>query len=418
MKVAYLTSRSAPHREPDVQQMLHTASGLRKQGIEIDVLLPRRWSQLFSDGTRLRATIASHYGIAGEALPLVMMPPTGYLPATLLDACGLVSHRLARQADLWSTMLADAGALGPALVRLKRDGYRMAYSRRWPLAAAATRVGIPTVYETYTDVSSSLLLKHSDRSNLAGVVVHSRWAANALVAQGFRREQLFVCYNGYSPQDIGPPLEKGEARSRLGLPPDAMIACYAGRAKTGKAPELIISLAARSPDVLHVLVGVNRFESHQLGAMCDRLEVKNVRLVPWLGATALSPYLYAADVLLIPPGSRPLKSGHTVLPMKTFLYLAVGRPILAPRLPDLEEVLEDGRNAILVPPDDLDVAAKRLRSLLADRELQERIGANARQDSLKFTWEARACRLAEFLRQVEAQGSNCRVPPQDRGIGL
>ncbi len=163
-----------------------------------------------------------------------------------------------------------------------------------------------------------------------------------------------------------------------------------------------------------MVVGVNRFESRQLDAMCGRLGVTNVRLVPWVQATALSPYLYAADVLLIPPGSRPLNSGHTVLPMKTFLYLAVGRPILAPRLPDIEEVLEDGRNAILVPPDDLDAAAERLLSLLADRELQQRIGASARQDSLSFTWEARACRLAEFLRRFEFQGSNCSVPPQDR----
>ena len=417
MRIAYLTSRSAPHREPDVQQMLHTASGLRKQGIEIDVLLPRRWSQLLSHADHLRASIGSHYGIAGELLPLVPMLPTAYLPAALVGACQLVSPRIAKQADLWSTMVADAGALGPALVRLKRGGYQMAYSRRWPLAAAATRLGIPTVYETYTAVSSGLLWKYSDRSHLAGIVVHSKWAAKALVSQGFPEHQIFVCYNGYSPEDAKPRLGKAEARSALGLPLTAQIACYAGRTKEDKAPELIVSLAARTPEVLYIIVGVTGFESRQLNASCGHLRVTNVRLVPWVQATALSAYLYSADVLLIPPGCRPLDSGHTVLPMKTFLYLATGRPILAPRLPDMEEVLEDGRNAILVRPDELDGCADRLLSLLGDAELQERIGTTAMQDSASFTWEARARRLAEFLRRFEFQGSNWSVPPQDRGIG-
>ena len=60
----------------------------------------------------------------------------------------------------------------------------------------------------------------------------------------------------------------------------------------------------------------------------------------------VSEYLYAADVLIIPPVSAPLeKFGRTVLPFKIFPYLAAGRSIVAPDLADMRELLKHEKNA-------------------------------------------------------------------------
>jgi len=68
-------------------------------------------------------------------------------------------------------------------------------------------------------------------------------------------------------------------------------------------------------------------------------------------------------------------------------------------LPDIREVLEDGRNALLVPPDDPEAAAAAIQSILADEEIRERLSCNAAQDATHYTWESRANRIMEFLRR-------------------
>ena len=111
-------------------------------------------------------------------------------------------------------------------------------------------------------------------------------------------------------------------------------------------------------------------------------------------------YLLAADVLLQPPSLVPLRLiGNTVLPMKIFLYLAAGRPIVAPDLPDLREVLQHDENALLVPAGDPEAAARAVAHILDDASLAARLGDAARQTAAGLTWDARAERVLTFLEQ-------------------
>jgi glycosyltransferase involved in cell wall biosynthesis len=126
--------------------------------------------------------------------------------------------------------------------------------------------------------------------------------------------------------------------------------------------------------------------------------VSNVQLVSWQPFSRVAYYLKAADVLLLPPSDRGLALiGNTVLPMKLFQYLAAGRPILAPRTPDLVELLEDGHNARLVTPGDVEGAARVLSELLADAQLCERLSQGALDSSQDLTWDARAKKILRFL---------------------
>ena len=62
-------------------------------------------------------------------------------------------------------------------------------------------------------------------------------------------------------------------------------------------------------------------------------------------------------------------------PLKIFEAMANGRPILASDLPAVREVLRDGHNALLAPPDDIDAWIDRIRALQSDPGL----GAQARR---------------------------------------
>ena len=91
--------------------------------------------------------------------------------------------------------------------------------------------------------------------------------------------------------------------------------------------------------------------------------------------------------------------GSTVLPIKTYSYLAAGRVIVAPRLPDVVEVLRDGDNALLVTPDDLDQAVAVVRRAVGEPGLAQRLGARAAADAPLYTWQARAALIHQFMKQ-------------------
>ena len=84
--------------------------------------------------------------------------------------------------------------------------------------------------------------------------------------------------------------------------------------------------------------------------------------------------------------------------------LIVGRvddpAVVAPALEDSREVLRDGDNALLVPPDAPEAGAAAIRGLLEDPALQERLPRNAQRDATRYTWDRRAARIAEFLHRV------------------
>jgi glycosyltransferase involved in cell wall biosynthesis len=141
-------------------------------------------------------------------------------------------------------------------------------------------------------------------------------------------------------------------------------------------------------------------EATYIEGLARETGARNLVLRPRVPVAEVATYLYAADCLIVPPTDEPLRVGRTVLPMKIFSYLAAGRPILAPRLPDMQEVLTDGVTACLVDPGDFGGAAAALVALQGDPARRARLARNARDAAAECTWEARARRVLEFLGKI------------------
>ncbi len=84
-------------------------------------------------------------------------------------------------------------------------------------------------------------------------------------------------------------------------------------------------------------------------------------------------------------------------PIKLFEYMAAGCVVLASDLPGTAEVVRNGESALLVPPGDAAALAGALRRLIADRDLCERLRAQARRDVEQYAWAARAARIRAFV---------------------
>jgi len=183
----------------------------------------------------------------------------------------------------------------------------------------------------------------------------------------------------------------------LQLPLNQKIITYTGNVSIQKGIGFLLDMAEKIQDSLFVIVG-----SKGDGEIEKRAaNIKNVKIVSWQPFRETVPYLYASDILIIPPTLSPLeKVGNTVLPIKTFLYMASGRTIFAPQSPDLAEILDSGKNALLVKPDNLGVAVSSLNELLKNEKMVKNLGETAQKDAENLTYQKRAEQIISFIKRA------------------
>ncbi|MDQ2817896.1 MAG: glycosyltransferase, partial [Candidatus Eremiobacteraeota bacterium] len=115
-------------------------------------------------------------------------------------------------------------------------------------------------------------------------------------------------------------------------------------------------------------------------------------------------YLAAMDVTAAPYIAH---GAFYFSPLKVVESLAAGRPVVAPRLGQLSELLRDGVTGVLFKPGDRDEFVNRVLELLNDQPRLHKMGhaaaAAARAD---FSWEKVARRATDImlsLRQTESR---------------
>ena len=101
----------------------------------------------------------------------------------------------------------------------------------------------------------------------------------------------------------------------------------------------------------------------------------------------------AADALAFPS----LKEGWGLAVLEA---MSAGLPVVATDIPVFREYLTDGRDALLVPPADVDRLAEAMARLMADEALRRRLVKGGRQVAARYTWEATARRHLEIYDEV------------------
>ena len=373
MRLAYPVLWSRLGREASQEQTVNTVAALARRGVEVSLILPRGPDDPPLDPEAVQAW----FGVRGD-FGLVQRPSRWAGENAVLST-------------LWMRQLLRDPLVAGADLLYSRVPVMLAWPGPYPLPFATD------LYRPWPDDWPWLrpfVRRAAARPECLGYVLHSAYAAESYARAGVPAEKRLVAHNGHDPDVLLPRLGKAEARARLGLPAERGIAVYAGRINGRKGLDRLLELADLRPDTLFLLVGSEGAGPVEAAAA----ERPNVATVPWQPPEALATWLYAADLLVIPPASAPLtRFGTCVLPLKTFLYLAAGRPILAPDAPDTAEILTDGVNALLVPPDRPEAAAAALDRLLGDPALAGRLGKQGAATAATLSWDARAARILAFL---------------------
>lgn len=379
-RIAYVTDQLLPQDATDTAQLAAMVSAFGRAGADVSVVAPRRRGGEPPSVER----IAAHYHVEPtfRVRPVRSVYPSIRGVEKLAHAAAAMGTEEVRAADL-------------------------VYTRNLPaVLSALRRTPLPVVYETYRpwpDQKRSMARRFrrlAAEPRLLGAVLHSEVAAESFRRVGFDDRRLLVSHNGYDPAIVGQDPGLAAARAAVDLDPadPRPVVLYAGRVSPDKGLDMVLDLAAALTERARFVIVGSRGD----GPIERRAApLPNVQVVGWQAPRDTMRWLYAADVLLIPPTRGPLERvGTTVLPLKTFLYMATGRVIFAPDAPDVREVLTDGQNAALVPPDDLDAATARLRALLDDPTERQRLARAAKTDAERRTWAARG---REVLAWVEAR---------------
>lgn len=78
---------------------------------------------------------------------------------------------------------------------------------------------------------------------------------------------------------------------------------------------------------------------------------------------------------------------------------ACGIPTVASNSPGLRESVQDGETGFVVPHGDVDALVEKIRLLLTDAPLRERMGKSARVFASRFTWDETAKHALEFIQR-------------------
>lgn len=237
------------------------------------------------------------------------------------------------------------------------------------------------------------LVERINLESAARVIVVSRVLRDELVASGVSADRIVVNPNGVDPTIFRADVAGIELRQRLGLESNVVV----GFSGTFGAWHGIPTLAAAVPLVLSARPNVRwlLIGDGPLRALVDRAaeedsdgRVLRTGMVPH---AEMPTYLAACDVLVSPHGRQADGGEFFGSPTKLYEYMAAGRPIVASRIGQIAEVLEDEVTALLIEPDDPHALAAAIVRLVDDACLRARLGSGARRAAeQRHTWHQNA----------------------------
>jgi glycosyltransferase involved in cell wall biosynthesis len=338
---------------------------------EVRVIAPRR---LYNVG-REEAALAYSLHFERRAAALLAADPPGFLYQRF-DPANHAGVALARRLDV-------------PLV-LEFNGSEVWIADHWgrPLRRRSLHEGIETVN-----------LRHAD---LVSVV--SEALKDDVLARGVDPGRVAVLPNGVDPGRYHPDRNGSEVRARHGL--HGFCVCgFIGTFGVWHGAQVMARAAARvlvaRPQARFLFVGdgVERGAAESILAQAGVLD--RARFTGLVAQEDGPDHLAAMDILVAPHVANADGSRFFGSPTKLFEYMAMGRAIVASRLEQMGDVLEDGRTAVLVPPGDEAALAAALLRLVDRPDERDRLGRAARAAAVSgHTWESRARALLSRLRDM------------------
>lgn len=270
---------------------------------------------------------------------------------------------------------------------------------------ARKRLGIPLLLE----VNSPLVLERSQHSGGLALRRLARWAEGAawrgadcvlpvtnvladhVRARGVPESRIQVIPNGINRAHFAQAPNPDEAKARLGLQ-GRLVLGFTGFVRDWHGVDRVVDWMASplAPANTHLLIVGDGPVRQSLEEQARRLGLGDrVAFTGVIHRDRVPAHVAAFDVAL-QPAVTPYAS-----PLKLMEYLVLGKAIVAPATPNLQEVLADGINALLFQETREGALEETLSRLCGDTALRNHLaqGAHDTIDRLNLTWLGNARRV-------------------------
>ena len=405
-RVAVLSVHTSPLEQPGTGDaggmnvyVVETSTRLAELGVEVEVFTRATRSDLppvveMAPGVTVRHVTAGPFeGLSKEDLPAQL--------------CALTSGVLRAEAEH-----------EPGWYDAVHSHYWLSGQVGW---LASERWGVPLVHTAHTLAKvKNLALADGDAPEPLRRVVGEQQvveASDRLVANTAEEAGQLVDLYDADPSRVvtvapGVDLEQfrpGEAsgaRTRLGVPPDAVLLLFVGRIQPLKAPDVLLHAAARmlqrDPGLRDRLVvavvggpsGTGLLEPTALQDLAQSLGLADVVRfeTPQGGRDRLRDWYAAADAVAVPSHNESF--GLVALEAQ-----ACGTPVVATDVGGLRTTVRDGVSGLLVPGHGADAWASALTRAVAERR---RLSPGAVAHAAAFSWGRTADGLLRTYRDALA----------------
>lgn len=271
-------------------------------------------------------------------------------------------------------------------------------------------------YQKHSELCEEVCLKHAHM-----VVTISDVLKEELISRGIEEKRI-VSYPNCVDENIFNPTrftesDKDELRKKLGFEKDDLIATFVGT--FGKwhgvnfLAESIIQLINNNEEDLKrlklkfLIVGDGAL-MNEVKEILSRTDKIQYFLLAGLIEQSKAPiYLACSDILLSPHVENSDGSRFFGSPTKLFEYMCMGKPIIASRLEQIEEVLKGNNEsngndvAALFTPGNHTEFKKKLLAISENAQEREKLGSLARSRALKnYTWSKHVDQIVNGFKTI------------------
>jgi len=361
-------------------------------------------------------------GVETHLLALLRKLPTDEFSFVIVSPVSRRFREAAQSLGARITPFAHWSAFNPfALFELgrvlKREAVDLVHAQS-PIAAAPGRLvarmlGLPAVVTVHLPVTRYHGTRQTLRArsgrwiyvNLDRFLNHAMTDLLVYVAGRVRDESVSsglapaerstVIPNGIDLEDFQGSADRDSLRRSFSVPQGASVITFIGRLDEQKGLDLLLEAAA------HLETGVEGVEVWLIGDGPARTELQRQatklgiddRVKFWGYQAQIERYLYASDIFALP-------SRYEGMPIVLLEALAAGIPCVVSRVGDNDLVVEDGKQGLVVTPNDVTALAKALNLLLLSPEMRRQMSEAAVRRSGDFSDEHMAQRYAEMYRTL------------------
>ncbi len=283
-----------------------------------------------------------------------------------------------------------------------------------PARLAAHRLGIPSIVTVHFPATQYYGHQRYFRAstgrflyiNLDRLLNHT-WTERLIYVSRLVREECvnknlspgqrsIVIRNGVNLEAYKGLGDRGTLRARYNVPDNMVVITFVGRLVEDKGLDLLLDAAGqlnnRNVPAFQIwLIGSGPQEDF-LRQKANLLKLEHQ--VIFLGFQSNVPeYLNASDIFILP-------SRHEAMPIAILESLAAGLPSIVTNVGENADLIDNGVNGFVVPPNSISALKDAIQQLLSDPELALRMGHQASLKSIDYSEQLMVSQVEQVYKEI------------------